>query len=97
MKITNVKAIPTGSPEVGANGSRQIKRNFVYVKVETDEGLVGWGESTCGPLTVASMVDEIGATLIGKDPFSIEKHWHCLLYTSQSKRDKRQSRMTSSA
>ena len=75
MKITNVKAIPTGSPEVGANGSRQIKRNFVYVKVETDEGLVGWGESTCGPLTVASMVDEIGATLIGKDPFRIEQHW----------------------
>ena len=80
MKITNVKAIPTGSPEVGANGSRQIKRNFVYVKVETDEGLVGWGESTCGPLTVASMVDEIGATLIGKDPCRIEQHWQELYH-----------------
>ena len=54
MKITSVKAIPTGSPQMGGKGiDKQPKRNFVYVKIETDEGLVGWGESTCGPLTVA--------------------------------------------
>ncbi len=72
MKITEVKAIASANPDEDLRG---IRRNYVYVKVTTDEGLVGWGESTCGPLAVANMVDEIGATLIGKDPFRIEQHW----------------------
>jgi galactonate dehydratase len=52
----------------------------VYVKVSTDEGITGWGESTCGPLTVANMVEEIGATLVGKDPHRIEEHWQQLYH-----------------
>ena len=58
MKITNVKAIPTGSPQLDGSGfDKQPKRNFVYVKIETDEGLVGWGESTCRPHTEARLVE----------------------------------------
>ena len=65
MKITSVQGIPSAAPVADQRGNR---RNYVYVKIETDEGISGWGESTCGPLIVAGMVDEIGATLIGKDP-----------------------------
>ncbi|MEE8046955.1 MAG: galactonate dehydratase [Dehalococcoidia bacterium] len=72
MKITEVKSIPSAAPETDMRG---VRRNYVYVKITTDEGIVGWGEATCGPLAVSSMVDEIGATLIGKDPFRIEQHW----------------------
>ena len=77
MKITNVEAIASAAPIPDQRGNR---RNFVYVKVETDEGITGWGESTCGPLTVANMVDEMGATLIGKDPGRIEEHWQQLYH-----------------
>ena len=72
MKITEIKAIASAAPQADMRGFR---RNYVYVKVMTDEGIVGWGEATCGPLTVAAMVNEIGETLIGKDPFRIEQHW----------------------
>ena len=37
-------------------------------------------ESTCGPLSVANVVEEIGATLVGKDPFRIEEHWQRLYH-----------------
>jgi galactonate dehydratase len=77
MKITNVEAIASAAPAADRRGNR---RNYVYVKVETDEGITGWGESTCGPLSVGSMIDEIGETLIGKDPGRIEQHWQELYH-----------------
>ena len=49
MKITAAKAIPSAYERSG------IARNYIYVKIETDQGLVGWGEATSGPLSVASM------------------------------------------
>lgn len=70
MKITSVKAVPASAQN----------RNFVFVKIETDEGIVGWGEATSGPLAVATMVDEFGRALAGKDPMQIEKHWQTLYH-----------------
>jgi galactonate dehydratase len=77
MKITNVEAIASAAPSADRRGNR---RNYVYVKVETDEGITGWGESTCGPLSVGSMIDEIGKSLIGQDPGRIEQHWQELYH-----------------
>ena len=47
------------------------------VKITTDNGLVGWGESTLEGKARSRMaaVDEIGDYLIGKDPLRIEHHW----------------------
>ncbi len=78
MKITSVKAVPGSFSMVEAGAS--VARNFVFVKVETDEGITGWGESTCGPLSVATMVDEFGEVITGKDPMEIEKHWQTLYH-----------------
>ena len=75
MKITSVKGIPA-SAQMGPNA----RRNFVYVKIETDEGIVGWGEATSGPLAVATMVDEFGELLVGEDPMAIERHWQTLYH-----------------
>ncbi len=74
MKITNVTAIPASSAPRGQ------ARNYVFVKVETDEGITGWGEATAGPLAVATMVDEFGEVLIGQDPSRIEQHWQTLYH-----------------
>ena len=74
MKITSVKAIPASSSPRGQ------ARNYVFVKIETDEGITGWGEATAGPLAVATMVDEFGELLIGKDPHRIEQHWQTLYH-----------------
>lgn len=47
------------------------------VKITTDSGLVGWGESTLEgkPKSTMAAVDELADYLIGKDPLRIEHHW----------------------
>jgi galactonate dehydratase len=77
MKITSISAIPT-APDPVANQWNFLPWNFVFVKVETDEGIVGWGDATCGPMAVVTMVEEFGRLLIGEDPFNIELLWQTM-------------------
>jgi len=57
-----------------------VKPRWLFLKVHTDEGIVGLGE----PLiegrahTTAAAVQEIGRYLIGKDPRRIEHHWQAI-------------------
>jgi galactonate dehydratase len=53
-------------------------RNFVFVRVDTDAGLHGWGEATLEgkEQTVAAAIGELARYLIGQDPAQIERHWH---------------------
>jgi mannonate dehydratase len=70
MKITDVKVI------VCCPG-----RNFVTVKVTTDDGLYGIGDATLNgrELAVASYLEEhIAPCLIGRDPQRIEDTWQYL-------------------
>lgn len=64
MKIVDIKAFPTSFPlpqdlDVRLGIGRMVKRDTVIVKVVTQSGLVGWGESHHGraPGTVAHLVD----------------------------------------
>jgi galactonate dehydratase len=52
--------------------------NWLFVRVSTDEGLVGWGEGSLhGAIaSVETAIHELGATLIGQDPAGVERHWH---------------------
>lgn len=47
------------------------------VKVSTDAGLAGWGETTLEgkPRSTTAAVDEMADYLIGRDPLRIEHHW----------------------
>src|SRR5919206_3806722 len=47
------------------------------VKITTDTGLVGWGETTLEgkPRSTQAAVEELADYLIGKDPLRIEHHW----------------------
>ena len=50
-------------------------RQQLWVRVHTDEGLIGLGETCIGPLAVEAHVHEtIAPHLIGKDPLDIDKH-----------------------
>ena len=71
MKITNVTAIPVSFPIPEDKGvtlgiGRAVKRDAVLVKVETDEGITGWGESHAGraPGAVAQLANTTLRTLV---------------------------------
>jgi galactonate dehydratase len=57
-----------------------VPPRWCFLKVETDEGIVGWGEPVVEGRahTVAAAVDELADYLIGKDPGQIEDHWTVL-------------------
>ncbi len=74
MKISDIKTYPTW---VGS-------RNQMIVKVETDEGLYGWGESGLSgrELAVVGAIRHYREFLIGRDPRQIGALWQ-EMYRSQ--------------
>jgi galactonate dehydratase len=76
MKITAIK------PYIVYVASRL--RNQMLVKVETDEGVYGWGESGLAvrEFAVQGAIQHYSEFLIGKDPFQIGRHWQ-EMYRSQ--------------
>lgn len=52
----------------------------MFLKIDTDEGVVGWGEPVVEgrARSVEAAVAEIGAQLIGKDPARINDHWETM-------------------
>lgn len=57
-----------------------VAPRWCFVKVETDEGITGWGEPVVEgrAATVAAAVGELSEYLIGADPMRIEDHWQVL-------------------
>ena len=73
VKITNVKVF-------GVSISPNSDRPYVFVKLETDAGLVGWGEGTLEGKAAAVMacVNDFRDFLIGADPLPVEHHWQSM-------------------
>src|SRR5688572_29305049 len=67
MKITNVRTFVIGNPW----------KNWVLVKVDTDEGVHGWGDATQGLSTMPAVgaIHELRRFYLGKDPLEIERLW----------------------
>ncbi len=57
-----------------------VPPRWLFLKVETDEGIAGWGEPVIEgrTRTVEAAVHELSGYLIGKDPRLIEDHWNVL-------------------
>lgn len=57
-----------------------VKPRWLFLKVHTDEGIVGWGEPiTEGRArTCAAAVEEIAPYLVGKDPRAVVHHWQAI-------------------
>jgi len=70
MKITNIEAFPVWG---GA-------RNFLFVVVDTDEGIYGVGEAglTGRELAIIGAIEHFKPLLIGQNPFQTEHLWQML-------------------
>jgi galactonate dehydratase len=67
MKISNYKLF-------------QVPPRWLFLKIETDEELFGWGEPVIEgkAQTVRKAVEELMQGLVGKDPQCIEDHWNSM-------------------
>ena len=70
MKITSVRTFIAGLD----------RRNYLFVRVQTDEGIHGIGEAySCGPDdATAAVVADFETWLVGKDPRDVEALWHLM-------------------
>ncbi len=83
MKITTLRAVPVSYrvPEgqnVTLGIGRAVKRDAVLVRVDTDEGIVGWGEAHHGrcPGAIARLVDTtISELVVGMDALDVAGVW----------------------
>lgn len=55
----------------------QVFPRWLFVRLETTDGVVGWGEATCEGRseTVETAVDQLAEMIMGKDASRIEDHW----------------------
>lgn len=58
----------------------QLPPRWLFLKISTDEGIVGWGEPVIEgrAATVKAAVTELMEYLMDKDPMQIEDHWNTL-------------------
>ena len=83
MKITDVKTFlmspPLKQSLAEKSGSTWNARNWLFVKVYTDEGIWGIGEGSGWPRVIETAVQDIAPILIGEDPMNIERIWQKIL------------------
>ena len=84
MKITDLKSyliqMDWDDRTGGSEPKNTVKREFVFVQIDTDEGITGRGEITnypgnIGNRAIQKYTSEIKDFLVGKDPTRIEEIW----------------------
>jgi galactonate dehydratase len=75
VRITNVKVFGVTLPV-----KEQADRPYVFVRIETNQGVAGWGEGTLEgkAAAVMSCVEDFREFLIGADPMLAEHHWQSM-------------------
>lgn len=65
MKITDIKTYIMDA----------FRTNWTFIKVETDEGLYGWGEASLGTqeMALSGCVEDLKRLIVGRNPLEIEK------------------------
>ncbi len=74
MRITDIRTYLVNA-NTGEWTDRPRGRNWLFVSVHTDAGLVGYGEGGGWPEVVERGIQEVKPLLIGQDPFEIERIW----------------------
>ncbi|WP_434061963.1 mandelate racemase/muconate lactonizing enzyme family protein [Candidatus Lucifugimonas marina] len=83
MKITDIKTflMMAGAP-ASVGSSSWSSRNWCFVKVYTDEGVVGIGEGSGWPRVVQTAIEDMRPILVGEDPMNIERIWQKMLVST---------------
>ena len=70
----------TGMKVFGVSLTPDSDRPYVFVKLETNAGVVGWGEGTLEGKAgaVIACIDDFREFLIGSDPMQVEHHWQSM-------------------
>jgi galactonate dehydratase len=70
----------TGMKAIGVSLTPQSDRPYVFVKLETNEGLVGWGEATLEGKAgaVIACVNDFREHIMGADPMQVEHLWQSM-------------------
>lgn len=80
MHVSDIKTWVVGNPPPKTGG-----RYFIFVRVTTNDGIVGYGEAynaTFDPHVIAKMIEDVaGRYLIGRDPHDVETFFR-LCYSS---------------
>jgi galactonate dehydratase len=91
MKITAIDTYlmqvggrPVATPAVGQpsyteGGDFGGSRNWLFVKVRTDEGVYGVGECSGWPRVIETAVNDLSTILVGEDPAHIDRLWHKMM------------------
>jgi L-alanine-DL-glutamate epimerase-like enolase superfamily enzyme len=72
FRITNIKTFGVTLPT-----PEQADRPYVFVKIETNQGVYGWGEGRLEGKAAATIhcIEDFKEFLIGADPMPVEHHW----------------------
>ena len=70
MKITGVKTFLVGV----------ARQSWLFVKIETDEGIYGWGEGSLEgqEKAVEAAVHDLSLRIVDHDPSAVERHWQVM-------------------
>lgn len=70
----------TGAKTFGVTWEEDSDRPYVFVKLETDQGIVGWGEATLEGKAgaVLQTIDDLKEFYIGQDPMRVEHIWQSM-------------------
>ena len=82
MKITSTTPwlISTPWPYLDTAGERPKQGEYVFVQVDTDEGITGWGEITVSSSSAnraaCAFLKQAAPLIEGENPTEIERLWH---------------------
>jgi len=86
MKITRIETflMQAGAPDDRAwasdkAGVQTSSRNWLFVKVHTDDGVYGVGECSGWPRVIETAVRDLADVLVGEDPAHIERLWQKMM------------------
>jgi len=80
MKITEIRTYLVDGARPGPHAL--AGRNWLFVKILTDEGIYGVGECSGWPRVIETAIKDLTPVLIGEDPTHIEKLWQKMLLST---------------